>query len=116
MVPQLAVVSDMRVAEQQIVRADPSRQIRVGTAVDGAVFPENIVIADFQISGIAFEFQILRFPTDCGKWEKLVASTHFRVTFEDDVRMENAVITQFDVRANDAIWPDADIPPDGGKR
>ena len=65
-------MGDVRITEQQIVRADAGRQALVGAAVDRRVFAENIVIADFEKRGLADVFEVLRLPADRREREKLV--------------------------------------------
>jgi hypothetical protein len=74
------------------------------------------VVADFEVSGIAEVFEILGLAADDGEGEKLVATADFRVTFQDNVRVEDAIVTEFDVVANDAIRADADVLSQGGER
>ena len=40
----------------------------------------------------------------------------FRMALEDDVRVQHAVVTEFDIRADDAIRADADIAAQRGER
>ena len=109
MTSNLTIVGDVRVAEEQIVRADPGDRIRVGAAVDGAVLPENIVIADFQIRRITRVFEILSLASYCGEGEKLVVAPKFRMTLEHHMRVEHAFIAELDICADDTERTDADI-------
>ncbi len=113
-IAELAIVGDVRIAEQQVVGADARGQFLEGAAMDGGVFAEDVVIADFQIGGLGDVFEVLGFSSDGGEGEKLVAAADFRVSFDDDVRVEHAIIAQLDVRANHAEGADADIFPDPG--
>jgi len=56
------------------VRADARGEFLVGAAVDGAVFAEDIEIADFEGGGFADVFEVRLFPADHGEWKKLVAA------------------------------------------
>lgn len=116
MVPELAVVGDVRVAEQQVVRPDPRRQTLVSAAVNGAVFPEHIVIADFKMRWLALILEVLGLAANDGKGEKLISLSEFRMALQNDMRMEHAVVTECDIRTNDAIRTDADIASQRGKR
>jgi len=112
----LAVVGDVGVAEQQIMRADAGGQAFVSAAMDGGVFAEDVVVADFEVGGIAEVFEILGLAADDGEGEKLVAAADLRMTFENDVGVQDAIVAEFDVVANDAIGADADILSQGGER
>ncbi len=115
-VAELAIVRDVRVAEKQVMRADPRRHIAVRAAVDGGVFPENIQIADLQVSRIADVFQILRLSADRGEGEKFVRAADFRVPIDHDMGVQNAVIAELDVGTDDAIRADSNVFPDRGQR
>ncbi len=91
------------------MRADAGDGVRVGTAVDRGIFPENVQVANFQIGGIADVFEILGLPADRGEGEKLVGTAEFRMPLEDHVRVKDAVVAKLDIRSDDAEWPDADI-------
>ncbi len=71
-ITKLAVVRDVRIAEKQIVRADPSRQLLMGTAMYRAVFTEHIVIANLKGGWLTNVFQILSLAAHHRIWEKLV--------------------------------------------
>ena len=116
MAADLAVVGDVRVAQKQVVRADARDGIRVGAAVDRGVFAENIVVADFQIGGISDVFEVLGFASDGRKGEKLVGAAEFRVALENDVRVQDTIIAEFDIRSNDAKRADTDIASQRRKR
>lgn len=113
---ELAVVGDVGVAEQQIMRADAGGQAFVGAAVDGGVFAKNVVVADFEVSGIAEVFEILGLAADDGEGEKLVAAADLGMTFENDVGVQDAIVAEFNMVANDAIGANADILSQGGER
>ena len=95
-VAELAIVRDVGVAEEKIVRADAGWQLLVGATVDRAVFAEHVVVADLQRRGLADVFQVLGFPADDREGEKLVAFPKNRVRLQDHVGMEHAVITKHD--------------------
>ena len=116
MAADLAIMGDVRIAKKQIVRTDSGHGIRVGTSMNRGVFTENIVIADFKISGIAHVFEILGFSADGGKGEKLIATAKPRVAINDDMRVEDAIVSKRDICANDTKRPDADIASQRGER
>ena len=115
-VAELAVMRDVRVAEQQIVRADARRQILMGAAMDRGVLAEDVVIADFEPGRLAEVFEILGFPTDGCEGEKLVAAPEFRVSFEHDMRMQDTLVAQLHIRADHAEGADADVVSKPGER
>ena len=113
-VPQLAIVGDVGVAEEKVVGADAGGQLRVGAAMDRAVLAEDVVGADFQCGGLADVFEILGFPADDGEGEKLVGIPEGGGAFEDDVGVQHAVIAEGHVRTDGAVGADADVPAEFG--
>ena len=105
----LTIVRHVRVAEKQTMRTDPGHGIRVSAAVNGAVFPENVVIANFQVRRIARVFEILRLSSHGGEGEELIAASEFRMTFEHHMRVEDTIIAKLDICADDTERADADI-------
>jgi hypothetical protein len=114
MIAELAVEGDVGVAQQQIVRADPGRKSLMRAAVDGAILTKHVVITDFKISRFPDVLQILGFPTNGGEGKKLVGFSEDRVPLQDDVGVQDAVVTQRDLRPDHAERADADIPSDVG--
>ena len=109
MIAKLAIVGDVGVRKQQIMRADPRRHIRQRAAMDRGIFPENIVIPDAEMGRLAEVFQILRLPADHAKREKFIGAAKFRMSFKDHVRMQHTIIAELDICTNDTIRPDEDI-------
>lgn len=116
MVAELAVMCDMRVAQQQIVRADSGGQAFVGAPMHRGIFAEDIVVTHFEVSWFIKVFQILGFPTDRSEGEKLIAATEGRVTFKHHVRMEHAIVAEFDMGPHHAERANPDIFADFGER
>ena len=81
----------------------------------GAVFAELIEVAHFEQRRFALILEILGFATDGGEGEKFVAASELRGAFEHDMRMQHAVVSKFDVVADNAVRPDADIGAKLGK-
>jgi len=115
-ITELAVVGNVGVAEQQIVRADPSRKFFMSATMDGAVFAKDIVVPDFESGGLADVFEVLGFSADDREWEKFVAAPKHRVPFKHDMRVEHAIRAQSYIRADDAIWADAHVAAESGLR
>ena len=115
MIANLAVMGDMPIAKEQIMRADAGGGIRMGATVDRGVFPENIVVANFKISGIAHILEVLCFATNGGKGEKLIPASEFRVAFNDDMRVQDTIIAELDICTNDTKRANADIASQRGE-
>lgn len=111
MIADLAVMSDVRITKEQIVRPDPSGQAVVGATVDGRIFPENVVIANFEIRWLAHILEILGFSTDDCEGKKFIALPDFRVSLHHDMGVQHAALTQLDIRPDDAKWTDPDVLP-----
>lgn len=116
MIAQLAIMRDMGIAQQQVVGTDPRRHIAMRAAVDGGIFPENIVVAHLEVSRVAEILQILSLSTDHREGEKLVATPDFRMPFDHDVGMQNAVVANLNVGSDQAKRSDPDIVPESGQR
>ena len=85
-------------------------------SVDGRIFAKHIVISNLQIGRLPLVFQILRFSTDRGEWEKLVAAAEFRGSAEDHMRVEDAIVAELDVVADDTVGPHLDVESERGER
>ncbi len=101
-----AIVRDVAVGEDGVVRADARDFAVAGRAVDGDVFAERVAVADFRARHAAFPFQILRLQADAGERENFILLAQLRVAVNDHVRMQFAFVAQRDVFADDAIRPD----------
>jgi len=115
-IPELAIVGDVRVAEEKIVRADRRRDFAVRAAMDGSVFAEDIVIADDEKGRLTDVFEVLGFSADRCEGEELVVLADFRRAIDHDMRVEHAFITKLDIRADDAKRADADVVADFSER
>lgn len=102
-------MGDVRVTEEKIVRTDACGQFLEGATVHGGVFSENIVIADFECRRLTDVFQILCFPADGCKREKLVIFSEGGSAFEHNMRVKHAIVTERHVRANDTEWADMNV-------
>ena len=106
----------MRITQQQVVRADARGQVFLGAAVHRAVLTKHIVVAHFQIGRLPVVFEVLGFPADRREGEKLVAAPEFRVPFEHHMRVQHALVSQFDVGPDHAERADADVVSNLGER
>ena len=104
MIPHLAIVGNVGVAQEIVVRSDPGRDFRSGAAVDGAVFAEHVVVAYLQIGGLTRIFEVLGFAANDGKRKKLVVAANLGCPFDDHMGMQHTLVAQFNMRADDAIW------------
>lgn len=106
-IADLAVVGDVRVTQEKVVRTDARGQFLEGAAVNGGIFPEDIMITDFEGGRFTDVFQILGFPADGCEGEKLVAFSEGGNAIQDDVGVEHTIVTERHVRANDTEWANA---------
>ena len=114
-VAELAVVGDVGITKQEIVRADPRWQAFMSAAMHRGVFPEYIVVSDFQKRRLAQIFQILGFSADHGERKKLIAAPEFRVAFQNDMGVQDAIFSEFHVRTHHATGADPNIVSDSGE-
>jgi hypothetical protein len=114
--PELAVVRDMRVTQKQIVGANPGWDFRRRAAVNRAVFPKHVVIAHFEKSRLADVFEVLGLAPDDRKREKLVVVADLGGSFNNHMRMEHAVVSNFDMGTNQAVRTNPDVGPEFGER
>ena len=107
-VAQLAIVADMAIRHQKIVRADDRFPVRFGRAMHRDVFAENIVVADAQPRRFALVFQILRRVADDAAGVKLIVRADFCFARQINMRPDNAMRAKFHARVNHGIRPDLD--------
>jgi len=105
-IAQQAVVGDVRVGEQQVVRAEDGRVAIIRRAMDGHPFAENVPVADLQPRDAAFPLQVLGLLAEGGEREDFIFPAEFRVAVQDDMGMQFAAVAQGDVFADDAVRPD----------
>ena len=109
MVADLAVMRYVSIAKKQIVRTDACRDFVMGTSVDGGIFSKNVMRPNQQMSRLANVFQILRLATDGGERKKFIIFADPRRTFDHDVRMQRAIVTDDDIITDDTKRPHLDI-------
>ena len=113
-IAQLAVVSDVRVAEEESVGADAGGGLRNGAAVHGGVFTEHIVVADLEVGRLAGILQVLGLAADAREGKELIALAEGGRAFEHHIGVEHAVITQNHIRAHHAEGADLHVVADLG--
>ena len=98
--PELAIVGDVRVAQQVVVRSHHGGVAFIRRAVDRGVLADDVVIADDGAGHAALPFQVLGLEAETGKRKNLVVLPDRGVAVHDDVRMQLAARSQDDVFAD----------------
>ncbi len=111
-IAERAIVRHVAVGQDGVVRADEGGLAVAGGAVDGDVFAERVVVADFRAGDAALPFQVLGLESEAGERKNLIVLSEFGVAINDHVRMQPAMVSQRDVCADDAIRPDFAIGAD----
>ena len=101
-----AIVRDVTVGQNVIMRTDARRVAVTGGAVNGDVFAQRVMVADFGAGDAALPFQILRLQSDAGERKNFISFPQPGVPVNDHVRMQPAIVAERDVLADDAIRPD----------
>ena len=73
------------------------------------VFSKNIVVAYGKKCFFTLVLQILRLQTDRPERIELIALADFRRTFDDDVRLETAALSDVDSRTDRTVRTDPDV-------
>ena len=102
-VAQRAIVRDVAIGEDGVVRTDARDFAVAGRAVDRDVFAKRVAIADFRARDATLPLQVLRFQPDAREREYFVFPAQFRVAVNDDVRMQFAAVAERHVFADDAV-------------
>src|SRR5579859_7389905 len=105
-VAEHAIVRDVAVGQNVIVRADARDLAVTGRAVNRDIFAERVVIADFHARDAALPFQILRLQPEAREWKNFIPLSQLRVSVNDDVRMQLAAGGQGDMFPDDTIRTD----------
>src|SRR5436305_1983504 len=102
-----AIVSHMRVGHDKQMATDFGEATTFhGSAIEGDVFANLVVIADFQAGGLAAVRDILGRHADRGVREKRLVAADHRRAVDHDMRQQTAGFSEFDIRADDAIGAD----------
>src|SRR5580692_7852887 len=106
MVAKDAIMRDVAVCKDVVMRADTRHFAIAGGTVDGDVFAKSIMVADFRPRDAALPFQVLRFEADAGERKNFVYLPELCMAVNDDVRMEFTFRSERDVFADDAVGAD----------
>ncbi len=101
-----AVVSHMSVGHQEIVGADPSVRLDPGRAMNGHMFPKDIMTPDADRGRSASILQILRSFPDHRTRKKKIMLPNYRVAGQVHMRAHQAVRAQPDARVDYGICAD----------
>ena len=103
-VAELAVMGDVRVGHTQVAAADAGQAAPAFRApVERGEFTDAVIVAEFQPRHFALELEILRHAANQGVGMDMVARTHFRVVFDDGMRVDAAAIPDDDMLFDDRI-------------
>src|SRR5437016_3454777 len=80
--------------------------------MNGHMFAESIVLADFRASDSAAPFHVLGFQSEADERKNFVASAQGSVAVNDDVRVKPTIVTEHNMLADDAARADLAIPAD----
>jgi hypothetical protein len=97
-----AIVSNMTVAQNVIVRSKPRHFPVASGAVDTDVFANRVIVANFRPGNTTHPFQVLGFKADADVRKKFVFLSNFGVAINDNMRMELALSSKRNVLADDA--------------
>ena len=112
-VPHLAFVGNVRVAEEEIAVSDAGWSLGCRSSVHGDVFAEGIIVADVEMGGRPFlELEVLSPASESSEGKGLAALADSRVALDDDVGMEASIVTEGHVITNNAIGPNLAIGTD----
>ena len=116
-VAQHAVVADMDVGHQVVVRPEPGEPLfLLGAPVDGDRFAEHVVVADLDPGGLPLVGVILGLAADDREGMNDVVLAQGRVAEQANVGDQPAAPADLHVRADDAIGADLDVVGDLGAR
>ena len=92
-----AIVGNVRIGHEQIVAADPrdSASLR-RAAADRRKLTKVVCISHHKFGSLAVEFQILRIPADRAKRIENIFPPNTRRPANDGVRLEHALLSEFD--------------------
>src|SRR5690242_1985074 len=103
-IANMAVVSNMRVSHDQVVATHGSQAPAFhGPTVDGYEFADRVVIPNLQPGRLSLVGDVLRRKADRGERGNRVVGTYLCGTFHRDVGDQPAIVTDLDVRSDDAI-------------
>src|SRR5437762_6688687 len=80
--------------------------------MNGNMFAESIVLADFRASDSTAPLHVLGFQPKADERKNFVASAQHGMAVNDDVRVEPAIVTERNMLADDAARADLAIAAD----
>src|SRR5579859_1144738 len=106
MVADDRIVAHVGICHDQRVAPDGGHAAAFDRApIDGRVFANHIVAAHFQPRLFSFVAQVLGFAADGAEREEPVVPADLRRAVNHHMRNQLALLSQFHVRAQDAVWP-----------
>src|SRR5882724_12277721 len=105
-ISERAIMCDVAICENRVVRANARGFSIAGRAVNRDVFAEGVAVADFRARDSAAPFQILRLQPDAREWKNFVFASEFRMAVNDHMRMQFAFVAENHIFANHAIRSD----------
>ncbi len=110
----LAIVRDMHIFHDQVVRAQHCIFLHLITAIDGYKFPNGVVVANSQPTRFSGIFQVLRVcPQDC-EGKDLVSLSDAGMSIQYYVVVQDVVIPQDDVFTYHTVGSDLTVGTDFG--
>src|SRR4051794_20278839 len=98
----------MRVRHDEAIAADARDAAALhGAAMNAGVFANEIAVTNLETCGLVLERVVLRADTDDRERPKAIVAADLCRAMNDDVRDKFAVLTYFDLGADDAEWPDS---------
>ena len=81
-----------------------------------AILANDIVIADLEITRLAFELHVLRLTADHGMFEDAISGSEARVLLDDGIGPNLAIWPDFHVIFDDDVWANNRVGIDLGGR
>jgi len=92
-----AVVSNVNADHQKIAGSDAGDLVFPVRPVQRAKLPNDVVVADFEVTALAAKLHVLRFAADNGVLENAISGAQPGITLNDGVGADIAVWADFDV-------------------
>lgn len=108
-VSQIAVVRDMDVGLQHVVRTDAGFAVFARRAVDGAIFADEVSVTDDDGRVFARVFEVLRVFPDDSTGINMVLAPHADVFRDDCMRTDDGAFADFTMGTNDRVGTNDDI-------
>jgi hypothetical protein len=108
-VPDLAVMRDMRVGHNQAVPANRSGKPVLGTAMDGNKFPDGGIVANVHGRFFTFEFQVLGGGGQHGAWKDPAVAADAGAFHDRNIASDPGAFADFHVVVDHGKGIDLDI-------